>query len=43
MKIFLWLASKVARAVLADFPMVTTCHGTCLRQFTLCPELGKDR
>jgi glycosyltransferase involved in cell wall biosynthesis len=38
----LWLVSKVARTVLADLPMVTTCHGTCLRQFTLCPELGKD-
>jgi glycosyltransferase involved in cell wall biosynthesis len=38
----LWLASKVARTVLAGLPMVTTCHGTCLRQFALCPELGKD-
>jgi len=38
----LWVASKIARALLPDLPMVTTCHGTCLRQFSLCPNLGDD-
>ncbi|MEA1968370.1 MAG: glycosyltransferase family 4 protein [Thermodesulfobacteriota bacterium] len=38
----LWVASKVARVQLPDLPMVTTCHGTCLRQFSLCPNLGED-
>lgn len=38
----LWLASKVARTRLPGLPMVTTCHGTCLRLFSLCPHLGKD-
>ncbi|NOX34047.1 MAG: glycosyltransferase family 4 protein [Deltaproteobacteria bacterium] len=37
----LWLASKIARTNLEDLPMVTTCHGTCLRQFFLCPGLGR--
>ena len=38
----LWMASKTARALLPDLPMVTTCHGTCLRQFSLCPNIGDD-
>jgi glycosyltransferase involved in cell wall biosynthesis len=38
----LWIASKTARTLLPDLPMVTTCHGTCLRQFSLCPALGKN-
>ncbi|MCF6246413.1 MAG: glycosyltransferase family 4 protein [Desulfobacula sp.] len=38
----LWLASKTARILLPDLPMVTTCHGTCLRQFSLCPDIGRD-
>lgn len=37
----LWLASKAARALFPGLPMVTTCHGTCLRQFSLCPDLGE--
>ncbi len=36
----LWLVSKVARTLFPDLPMVTTCHGTCLRQLSLCPDLG---
>ena len=38
----LWLASKIARDILPDIPMVTTCHGTCLRQLSLCPALGNE-
>ncbi|WP_022665514.1 glycosyltransferase family 4 protein [Desulfospira joergensenii] len=34
----LWIVSKIARKVFGDRPMVTSCHGTCLRQFSLCPE-----
>ena len=37
----LWVASKVARDLLPDLPMVTTCHGTCLRQFSLSPGIGE--
>lgn len=37
----LWLISAVTRDLLPDIPMVTTCHGTCLRQFSLCSTLGK--
>lgn len=36
----LWMASAVTRDVVPHVPMVTTCHGTCLRQHRLCPELG---
>ena len=35
----LWLASAVARKVLPDMPMVTSCHSTDLRQFEQCPHL----
>lgn len=38
----LWLASKTARTLLPEVPMVTTCHGTCLRQLSLCPHLGDE-
>jgi len=38
----LWIVSKIARKVFPDRPMVTTCHGTCLRQFYLCPEPGSQ-
>jgi glycosyltransferase involved in cell wall biosynthesis len=30
----------VAREVAPHLPLVTTCHGSCLRQHRLCPELG---
>ena len=35
----LWLVSSVARGVLPDIPMVTSCHSTDLRQYILCPQL----
>ena len=35
----LWLVSKIARNIFGGRPMVTSCHGTCLRQYTLCPGL----
>ncbi len=35
----LWLVSSVARRVLPDIPMVTSCHSTDLRQFVQCPHL----
>lgn len=37
----LWIASSVARDCLPDIPMVTTCHSTCLRQYNLCPTIGR--
>jgi glycosyltransferase involved in cell wall biosynthesis len=36
----LWMATAVAREVVPHLPLVTTCHGSCLRQHRLCPELG---
>lgn len=38
----LWMATAAARRVAAHIPLVTTCHGTCLRQHSLCPELGRS-
>ncbi len=38
----LWIVSSVARKIAPGIPMVTTCHGTCLRQHYLCPGLGKS-
>lgn len=38
----LWMASAVTREAVPHVPMVTTCHGTCLRQHKLCPELGRS-
>jgi glycosyltransferase involved in cell wall biosynthesis len=35
----LWIATAVARRVLPDIPMVTSCHSTDLRQFINCPHL----
>jgi glycosyltransferase involved in cell wall biosynthesis len=35
----LWLVSSVARRVLPDIPLVTSCHSTDLRQFVQCPHL----
>ena len=37
----LWLVSALAREVVPDLPMVTTCHGTCLRQHQLCPHISR--
>ncbi len=36
----LWLVSAIARKAAKDIPMVTTCHGTCLRQHHLCLEIS---
>ncbi|PKN43310.1 MAG: glycosyl transferase family 1 [Deltaproteobacteria bacterium HGW-Deltaproteobacteria-18] len=38
----LWMATAVAREVAPHMPLVTTCHGSCLRQYRLCPELGNS-
>lgn len=37
----LWLVSSIARRVITDIPLVTSCHSTDLRQFRLCPQLGQ--
>lgn len=37
----LWLASSVARRILPDIPMVTSCHSTDLRQLRQCPHLSE--
>lgn len=38
----LWMATAVTCQSTPDIPIVTTCHGTCLRQHDLCPELGES-
>lgn len=38
----LWMATAAARRVAPEIPLVTTCHGTCLRQHILCPELSRS-
>ena len=35
----LFLLSALARKLFPDLPMVTTCHGTDLRQYANCPHL----
>jgi glycosyltransferase involved in cell wall biosynthesis len=35
----LWIMSSLARRLFLDIPMVTTCHGSDLRQFHNCPQL----
>lgn len=35
----LWIMSATACGVAPDIPMVTTCHGTCLRQYINCRDL----
>lgn len=37
----LWLMSSVARQCIPELPMVTSCHGSDLRQFQNCPHLRK--
>jgi glycosyltransferase involved in cell wall biosynthesis len=37
----LWLLSSLARRICPDLPMVTTCHGSDLRQFQNCLHLQK--
>jgi glycosyltransferase involved in cell wall biosynthesis len=36
----LWMVTAVTREVAPSIPLVTTCHGSCLRQHRLCPDLG---
>ncbi|MCF8068304.1 MAG: glycosyltransferase family 4 protein [Desulfobacterales bacterium] len=36
-----WLVSSLARRLFPNIPVVTTCHGTDLRQFQNCPHLRK--
>lgn len=38
----LWVVSALARSMAPHLPMVATCHGTCLRQHHLCPDLGRS-
>jgi glycosyltransferase involved in cell wall biosynthesis len=38
----LWMATAVARDIAPGLPLVTTCHGSCLRQHRLCPDLGRS-
>jgi len=37
----LWIISSLARQLFPEIPMVTTCHGSDLRQFQNCPHLQK--
>lgn len=38
----LWIVSALARQMAKNIPMVTTCHGTCLRQHHTCPDISKE-
>ncbi len=38
----LWIVSALARQLAPDLPMVTTCHGTCLRQHIFCPDISQN-
>ncbi len=38
----LWILSALVREIAPDIPMVTTCHGTCLRQHHLCPHISEQ-
>jgi glycosyltransferase involved in cell wall biosynthesis len=35
----LWIVSSMTRQIFPNIPMVTTCHGSDLRQFQNCPHL----
>jgi glycosyltransferase involved in cell wall biosynthesis len=37
----LWIVTSLSRRLLPQIPVVTTCHGTDLRQFQNCPHLQK--
>lgn len=37
----LWIMSSLARQLFPEIPMVTSCHGSDLRQFQNCPHLQK--
>ena len=36
----LWIVTAIARRLSPNIPVVTSCHGTCLRQHVLCPEIS---
>ncbi len=38
----LWIVSAIARRLSAGIPMITSCHGTCLRQHILCPSISQS-
>ena len=38
----LWLVSAMTRQLFPNIPMVTTCHGSDLRQFHNCPHLQES-
>ena len=38
----LWIVSALTRQMAKDIPMVTTCHGTCLRQHHNCPDISNN-
>lgn len=38
----LWMATAAAKRAAPNTPLVATCHGTCLRQHNLCPELSRS-
>ena len=38
----LWMATAVTRKVAPHVPLIATCHGSCLRQHRLCPDLGRS-
>lgn len=37
----LWILSSLAAELSGKVPVVTTCHGTCLRQHELCPDISR--
>jgi len=36
----LWILTALTRQLFPDLPMVATCHGSDLRQFRNCPDIG---
>jgi glycosyltransferase involved in cell wall biosynthesis len=38
----LWMVTAETREAAPHIPLVTTCHGSCLRQHRLCPDLGRS-
>lgn len=38
----LWIISSITRQLFPDIPLVTSCHGSDLRQFQNCPHLQKS-
>lgn len=38
----LWILTSLARKMFPEIPIVTTCHGSDLRQFQICPQLQQN-